>query len=74
MLHTKFQLNGPSGSKEEVENAKKSNGQTDRRRTTGHDISSPGPKGPGELKIYYKTLMQRIWAWLVRLVKSDTDP
>ena len=46
MLHTKFQLYRPSGSGEEVEKCKKSNGRTDRQtdgwRTTRHGISSPG--------------------------------
>ena len=58
MPHTKFQLNPTSGSGEEVENAKSLTdaGRTDAGRTRTQDdgqrdddISSPGPKGPGEL-------------------------
>ena len=47
MPHTKFQLNPTGGSGEEVENAKSLTDAV--RRTTHQDISSPGPKGPGEL-------------------------
>ena len=54
-VHTKYGVDLLSGLGEEVENAKslmdrRTDGQTtDRRRTTRHDISSPGPIGPGEL-------------------------
>ena len=44
-VHTKSWVDLLSSSSEEVENAKKSNGRTDGRRTTRHDITSP------ELKI-----------------------
>ena len=62
MPHTKFQLNPTGGSGEEVENAKsltdagRDAGRTQDagRRTTRDDISSPGPKGPGELKTRFK--------------------
>ena len=68
MPHTKFQLNPTGGSGEEVENAKSltdAGRRTDAgrtqdagRRTTRDDISSPGPKGPGELKIKYKIIVR----------------
>ena len=51
-VHTKSGVDLLSGSREEIDNAKSlTDGQTYGRWTTRHGISSPGPKGPGELII-----------------------